>query len=507
MIKIFTTEKVKELDQYTIQHEPILSIDLVERAATAFVHEFIRRYSRQKRVVVFAGQGNNGADALAIARLLKDESYNVVTYLFNPTNQLSPECEENRQQLREMIKDDSFHDVTTQFKAPDLSHHDVVIDGLFGSGLNRPLSGGFAAVVDHINDSDASVVAIDIPSGLMGEDNRENNPEAIIRAELTLSFGFPKLAFLFPENAPYVGEWKILDIGIHPAIIERTPSPYRLITEEDISMVLALRDKFAHKGIFGHALMIAGSRGKMGASVLASKACLRSGAGLVTAHIPQCGEQILQTSFPEAMVSLDTHHEYITSLPNLTAYSAIGVGPGLGKQPDTAEVLQQLFSGTDARMVIDADAINLIAMDDNLLKAIPRRSILTPHPKEFDRLAGESNCGYERLMKAQEFAKKHEFFIILKGAHTAICTPNGNIYFNNSGNPGMATAGSGDVLTGILTGLLAQGYKPDTAAALGVFIHSTAGDLAVTTNPHCSEESLIAGDIIEMLGKAFKQAK
>ena len=503
MIKIFATDKVKELDQYTILNEPISSIDLVERAATVFMHEFCRRYSKQTRIIIFAGQGNNGADALAIARLLKDEGYRIETYLFNPTEHLSYDCELNKQHLLAM-ENVEFTEVVADFVPPVLGERDIVIDGLFGSGLNRPLTGGFAAMVNYINQSEANVVAIDIPSGLFGEDNRSNDNDAIIRADLTLTFGFPKLAFLLPENAPYVGEWKVLDIGLHPYIVENTPTPFTLVTEEDIAAVFHPRERFAHKGTFGHALLIAGSHGKMGAALLAAKSCLRSGAGLLTVHIPQCGEQIMQTAFPEAMLSFDPHQEYFTTVPDTTIYSAIGVGPGLGQHLESGAALERLLQPTGRPVVLDADALNLIASNNDLLARIPPRSILTPHPKEFDRIAGESNNSYERLIKAQAFAIEHKVCIVLKGAYTATCTTSGNVYFNDSGNPGMATAGSGDVLTGIILGLLAQGLEPETAAVSGVFLHGTAGDLAAV---YSSEESMIASDITDMLGKAFKQVK
>ena len=503
MIKIFATDKVKELDQYTIQNEPISSIDLVERAAMVFMHEFCRRYSKQTRIIIFAGQGNNGADALAIARLLKDEGYRIETYLFNPTSHLSYDCELNKQRLLGMEKIE-FTEVIADFVPPTLGEHDVIIDGLFGSGLNRPLTGGFAAMVNYINQSESTVVAIDIPSGLFGEDNRTNDSETIIRADLTLTFGFPKLAFLLPENARYVGDWKVLDIGIHPDIVANTPTPFTLVTEEDIAAVFEPRNRFSHKGTFGHALLIAGSRGKMGAALLAARSCLRSGAGLLTVHTPQRGELVLQTAFPEAMLSLDPHQDYFTTIPEIGGYSAIGVGPGLGQYLESAAALERLLQTTESPVVLDADALNLIASNKDLLNRIPQRSILTPHPKEFDRIAGESNSGYERLIKAQAFAIEHKLCVVLKGAYTAICTSSGNIYFNGSGNPGMATAGSGDVLTGIILGLLAQGLEPETAAVSGVFLHGTAGDLASALR---SEESMIASDITEMLGKAFKQIK
>ena len=459
--------------------------------------------TKQTRIIIFAGQGNNGADALAIARLLTEESYRVETYLFNPTEHLSPDCEANKRRLLLMDRVE-FTEVIEDFTPPVLTEHDIVIDGLFGSGLNRPLTGGFAAVVDYINKSDAHVVSIDIPSGLFGEDNRGNDREAIVKANLTLTFEFPKLAFFLAENAPYVGEWKTLEIGLHPDVIERTETPYTMVTEEDISYVIQPRDRFAHKGTFGHALLIAGSKGKMGAAILAAKACLRSGAGLLTVHIPQRGEGVFQTNFPEAMLSFDTNVDFFSSVPELSPYNAIGVGPGMGQHMESGAAIERILQTNSKPMVIDADAINLLATNKSLISRIPERSILTPHPKEFDRIAGESASGYERLMKAKAFAVENHLIVVLKGAYTAICTTAGNIYFNSCGNPGMATAGSGDVLTGIILGLLAQGYEPETAAVMGVFIHGTAGDLAAI---YQSEESLIASDIIDMLGKAFKQVK
>ncbi|MCC8153857.1 MAG: NAD(P)H-hydrate dehydratase [Tannerellaceae bacterium] len=503
MTKIFFTEQVKILDQYTITNEPILPIDLVERAATLFLHEFCRRFSKQKRIVVFAGQGNNGADALAIARLLKEESYKVETYLLNPSEHLSVECEINKERLLG-FPNHHLTEVIADFTPPALNEQDVVIDGLFGSGLNRPLTGGFAAVVNYINQAPSTIVSIDIPSGLFGEDNRNNDPDAIIKADITLSFGFPKLSFLFPENEMYVGDWKVLDINIHPDIIHSTQTPYSLITEEDISSHLIKRKKFSHKGTFGHALLIAGSRGKMGAALLSAKACLHAGAGMLTAHIPRCGETILQTAFPECMVSLDKHEDFFTQVPDLRIYDAIGIGPGLGKRLESSSAMEHLLQYAIKPLVIDADALNLIAANLDLFNRIPKRSILTPHPKEFDRLAGKSSSGYERLMKAKSYAEQNKFIVILKGAYTAICTPEGNVYFNSTGNPGMATAGSGDILTGIILGLLAQGYHPEVAADIGVYLHGVAGDLAAV---YSSEESMVSGDIIAMLGKAFKQIR
>ncbi len=505
MIKIFSTDKVRELDRYTIQYEPIESIDLVERAATAFTREFCRHFNKQMRVIVFAGQGNNGADALAIARQLIEAGYRVESYLFNPSSRLSPECEQNRERLLQLAGRAKFVEVAAgNVNMPDLAAYDIVVDGLFGSGLSRPLSGGFAALVKYINQSDTTVVSVDIPSGLFGEDNRRNEPEAIVRADWTFSFGFPKLSFLLAENAEYVGRWKMLDILLHPDAVEGMPTPFALIDEKDLEYVFPPRPCFAHKGMFGHALLIAGSRGKMGAALLAARACLRSGAGLLTVHVPQKGETVLQTAFPEAMVDLDTNADHFSFISDTSAYAAIGIGPGLGTHADSLKAFTHLLQVVEKPLVVDADALNLLAGHREWLKRLPPRSILTPHPKEFDRLAGESRSSYERLMKAQTFAQENQVCLVLKGAYTAVCTSNGKVYFNSTGNPGMATAGSGDVLTGVILGLLAQGLEPETAAVAGVYLHGLAGDLAAKSH---TEISMVASDITDMLGMAFKQIR
>lgn len=503
MIKIIETAKVKEIDQYTIDNEPIESIDLVERASVAFVNEFCHHYARQHRIVVFAGQGNNGADALAIARLLQVEGYRVEVYLFNPTQHLSTDCEINKQRLL-MDGQVKLIEVIEDFTPPTLTNWDIVIDGLFGSGLNRPLSGGYAAVVRYINQSDATVISIDIPSGLFGEDNSLNEPEHIIRADHTYTFEFPKLALVLPENASYAGKWKVLPIGLHPTIMEKTETPYIMVTDEDMEGILHTRNTFDHKGVFGHALLIAGSKGKMGAAILAAMACLRSGVGCLTVHLPERGEMALQTAVPEAMLSLDYNKDYLSNLPVTTAFKAIAIGPGIGMQKSSLLVLENLLKVAKQPLVLDADALNLIAQHPELIESLPAHTILTPHPKEFDRMFGEAACGYERLHRASAVAVAHKLCIVLKGAYTAICTLEGNIYINSTGNPGMATAGSGDVLTGIILGLLAQGYTPETAAVLGTYLHGAAGDFAALNS---SEESLMASDIVHMLGRAFKTHK
>ncbi len=362
------------------------------------------------------------------------------------------------------------------------------------------MEGLAAEIVQKINTHHNIVISIDIPSGLMGEDNSENIAENIIQANFTITFQFPKISFLFAENEKFVGGWEVLPIRLHPDGIAQTQSIYFYTEREDILQILKKRLRFGHKGTYGHALLIAGSFGKMGAAVLASKSCLRSGVGLLTTQIPHLGYPIIQTAVPEAMASVDQHDYTFTEFPELAQFSAIGVGPGIGLKSNTKKALCELLEKSQVPLVIDADALNILAENKTWLEKLPENSILTPHPGEFKRLVGASSNSYENIQKQLDFSKKHKVVVVLKGAFTSISTPDGKLYFNSTGNPGMATAGSGDVLTGIILGLLTQGIQPEKAAVAGVYIHGLAGDLATK---EISEISLVAGDIIEFLGKAF----
>lgn len=501
-MKIFPTTAIKQLDAYTIDNEPIASIDLMERAAQAIAHELMNQWSEadETRFIVFAGPGNNGGDALAVARLLINNGYHPEVYLFNTTGKLSPDCEANRDRLTNIDGVD-FHEVITQFTPPELTEDDVIIDGLFGSGLNKPLSGGFASLVKFINASGATVVSIDIPSGLMGEDNSSHNREAVIKADYTLTLQFPKLAFLFAENEAYVGAWKVLDIGLSKEAIRLTETPYEMGDVSKMRYQLKIRTRFSHKGDFGRALLVAGQQGMAGASVLAARACLRSGVGLLTVHVPLCNNTIVQTSVPEAMTSLDSNECCFTETPDLESYQAIGIGPGLGKSDATRQALYHLLSHSNVPMVLDADALNLIGESHSYLRRLPKGSIITPHPGEMDRLVGKCADSYERLIKAINLAQTCGIHVVLKGAYTTVISPDGNCWFNVSGNPGMATGGCGDVLTGIILSLLAQGYDAYTAAKMGVYIHGLAGDIAAREK---GEIALTASDVVDYLPNAWK---
>ena len=502
-MKIFTSAQIHELDKYTIENEPIRSIDLMERAAKALTQAIISEWTTSTPIVVFAGPGNNGGDALAVARMLLDYNYQVTTWLFNISSHLSEDCSTNKQRLAEK-RPKAFVEVKDEFEPPRLEAGTLVVDGLFGSGLNKPLAGGFASLVKYINASPAQVVSIDVPSGLMTEDNAYNIRANIVRADLTLTLQQRKLSFFFPENQQYIGRLKVLDIRLSPQGIEKMEANYTLIEENDIRPLLLRRSPYAHKGNMGNALIIAGSYGMGGASVLATKACLRSGAGKVTAHTPKQNNVIMQVSIPEAIIQLDRDETVFSEAVETEDYDALGIGPGLGTSEQTAAALFSQLRRSQCPTVVDADAINILAHHRAWIQQLPKGLILTPHPKELERLEGPSADSYERLTKACNLAERMQAFVLLKGHHSALCMPDGHVIFNSTGNAGMATAGSGDVLTGIITGLLARGYKQQEACLIGMYLHGLAGDIAVRD---IGEESLIASDLIHYLPKAFKKLR
>ena len=502
-MKIFTYNQIKELDRYTMEHEPIRSIDLMERAAKALSRTIMDNWTNRTPVVVFAGPGNNGGDAMAVARMLAEQNYAVSVYLFNISDHLSEDCVTNRQRVVDCKQIKEFVEVTTQFDPPVLEADMLVIDGLFGSGINKPLAGGFASLVKYINQSPSTIVSIDMPSGLMPEDNSYNVSANIIRADMTLTLQQKKLSFLFADCQQFIGKLRVLDIRLSKDYIEKTDARYATIEENYIRSKIKQRDDFAHKGNMGNALIIAGSYGMAGAAVLATEACLRAGAGKVTIHTLKRNYNVLQTSVPEAVMQIDREETYFSEAVDAEDFDAVGIGPGLGQHENTAIALITQLRRSQCPIVVDADGLNMLTNHRAWMQQLPKGIILTPHPKEFDRIVGTScNGEYERLHKAQEMAENLHAFILLKGHYSALCMPNGHILFNTTGNSGMATAGSGDVLTGIITGLLARGYNAGDACTVGMYLHGLAGDLAAKD---LGKESLIARDIIKYLPHAFKR--
>jgi len=496
-MKILTSAQIREGDRYTIAREPVASEDLMERAASAFTEWFTGKFPRLHPVKIFCGIGNNGGDGLAIARLLHKKKYHAEAFIVRYAPAPSRDFLLNEKRLKKLpVK---ITEINSGKNFPFISPNDIVIDGLWGSGLNRPIEGFAADLIHYLNRSPGIKVAIDIPSGLFADTLSES---VKFMADYTVSFQQPRLSFFFPENFQYVGEFIVKDIGIHPEYLRQAETSHYYITHDMVKEMVLPRKKFEHKGTYGHSLLISGGYGKIGAAALCAESCLRTGAGLVTAFIPRCGYAILQTALPEVMVITDPQEEIISGIPDISSYKAIGVGPGIGTQPQTAEAVQRLISSADIPLVADADALNIIAQNKVWLSELPKNSILTPHPKEFERLFGASQDSYQRLKLQKEVSRLYNIIVILKQAHTVITNPEGKAWFNSTGNPGMATGGSGDVLTGILTGLLSQGYSPLHSAILGVYLHGLAGDIGADAH---SQQALTARDITHHLGDAFKK--
>ena len=494
-MKVLSAQEIRDADAYTIANEPVASIDLMERAAGAFTKAFTGRFSPGRKINVICGTGNNGGDGLAVSRMLIEKGYSVRTFIVRKGDSASPDFNANYSRLKELA---AILEIRQKSDIPAISEGEIIIDAIFGSGLTRPATDIFGEVIEAINQYGAVIVSIDIASGLPVDQPAMS--ETIVRPFLTISFQAPKPAFLIPENEAYVGKWEIVDIGLNRDFIERSGSRDYLTDREFIRKNLRTRTRFSHKGDYGKALIISGSHGKMGAAVLCAKACLRTGAGLLTMHVPKCGYNIIQTSIPEAMASVDNEMNIITGYPNLENYNAVAVGPGIGMQDRTVGMMGKLLENYISPLVMDADALNIISRNNYLLENIPQKSIFTPHVKEFERFAGDCNNHYERLQRQREWSVKYGIIIILKGANTSVSLPDGTMYFNSTGNPGMATGGAGDTLTGIVTGLLAQFYSPEISAVLGVYLHGLAGDIAAETK---GQEGMIASDIIDCLPQAF----
>ncbi|NOT77271.1 MAG: NAD(P)H-hydrate dehydratase [Cyclobacteriaceae bacterium] len=467
------------------------SIDLMEKACQEFVIWFTERFDHLNVVGIVCGSGNNGGDGLGIARLLSDSGFSVKVF---PVK--GKETEDYKANLNRLPKKIHVAEFIESSDEKIFAECTILIDALFGSGLSRSAEGVYAKAINAINLHPCIRIAVDIPSGLFADQHSEG---AVVKAHHTVAFQLPKLAFMFPENNSYTGQWHLVDIGLNKSFIKESASHYFYLKKKSVSKILKTRSVFSNKGDYGKALIIAGSFGKMGACILAARACLRAGVGLLTVHIPKSGYSIIQSSVPEAMASVDSL-DFFSGISSTESFDVIGIGPGLGQAPETLKALSKILD-QGKPLVIDADALNLISANRELFNTIPSGSILTPHPKEFERLVGSWKNDFERLQKQIHLAKQIKCVIVLKGACTSIATPEGEVYFNSTGNPGMATGGTGDVLTGILTGLLAQNYSSKETAILGVFLHGLAGDLAAREK---GMDSLIAGDLIEFLPLAFR---
>ncbi len=511
-MKILSAEQIREADAYTIKHEPIKSIDLMERAASRCFDWIYERAPQllsglmtgesDWRFQVVCGKGNNGGDGLAIARMLMRSGYNVEVIVVHYSDKASADFKSNYDRLGAAAKKQVIN-LKSEKDIPAFHLDALIVDALFGSGISRPIEGFTAAVVEAINASGAHVVSIDLPSGLPCDGAFRQKELAAVVADDVLSFQHPKMVFFLAEYAFWVGKVHILDIGLHAEFIQGLDTPRALLDRAMLAPLRHKRPRYSHKGSFGHALLIGGSPGKWGAIALAAKACMRSGAGLLTVQSGAAAASGLLAHVPEAMHSLHPGEDYFKKPPVLDPYRCIGVGPGLSTEADCAAGLKLLIQEAKVPLVIDADALNILAENKTWLAFLPKGSILTPHPGEWARLSGKRDVSHSEAIEAQlEMSAKHGIYIILKGAHSSLSDPAGRLWINSTGNPGMASAGTGDVLTGMLTGLLASGYSSLQAAMLGMYLHGAAGDLALENQ---SPESLMATDLCESIGAAFKQ--
>lgn len=497
-MNIFSAEQLYEADKITSAKQEISSIELMERAAIQIFNWLHHRMQgAQVPIHIFCGIGNNGGDGLALGRLLIESGYNVTMYVANFTDKRSKCFLINYDRVKNVTKKwpvlmKSAHDF------PKIHQDDIIVDAIFGIGLNRPPEGWVKELIQYLNTQKAFRLAIDIPSGMSANEPLKD-ADAVIRANHTLTFQAPKIAFFLPQTGRFVPYYEALDIGLDPEYLMTTPPLARLVVKPMAQTFYKQREKYAHKGTFGHSLLIGGSRGKYGAIQLTTKAALRAGSGLATACIPSEATMMLHASVPEAMAIIGGDQGIVTAMEADFNPAAVGIGPGLGQAPETWLAFQKLLKGIDNPMVIDADAIHLLAKHPKELKNIPKKSIFTPHPGELEALVGGWENDFEKLEKAKAFCKKYDVIMIIKGANT-ITLFGDEMFINTTGNPGMATAGSGDVLTGVITALLSQSYEPEVAAMFGVFLHGSAGNIIAQENGF---EALIASDIIDNLGQAF----
>ena len=498
-MKILSGKQIREADQHTIKNEPIASVDLMERAASRLFESIQTSFTRDTSFAIFCGKGNNGGDGLALARMLSEYNYSVQVFIVEHSDSASEDFATNLNRLNQTsVVPHSIHDIS------ETSHFEedtVLVDALLGSGLSRPLEGLLSEVVHRLNRLNNYKIAVDISTGLFADDNSENKLESVFKADLTLTFQCPKMGMLHRDSAYLAGQIEVLDIGLDEEFVAKTESAYHFVTPEDVLEIFKPREKFSYKGTYGHALLIAGSYGSMGAALMSGRAALRSGTGLLTAFLPKCGVEIYQSSLPESMVQSSENDHSVSGIPELEKYTVIGIGPGLGKSQEASKTVKLLLQNWSRKMVIDADALNILSENKEWFKHLSNQTILTPHIGEFRRLLGIDKLESDYVQKLERFSKENQVTVILKDAITTIATPKGELYFMNYGTPALAKGGSGDVLTGIILGLLSSGYEAEDAAKLGVYLQGIAAHIASDAT---SLESCLASDVIECLGEAFQ---
>lgn len=494
-MKIFSALQIKKWDQFTIQNEPVSSLQLMERAAQSCVNWFSANLENKFSFSVFCGNGNNGGDGFAIARLLYNKGFDVSVFV-NQNQSFSESSLVNFNKCKEISGIDILN--FEQVKGFCFNENTVIIDAVFGIGLNRSIEGETAKLISFLNALPFPKISIDIPSGLIADEMIDKNA-IVFKADHTLTFQTWKMMFLHPESGIFCGQIHVFDIGLNKEFQANEPTRNFIIDDSLIQKMYQPRNEFSHKGTYGKTTIVAGSFGKIGAAVLATKAALKSGSGLTFILAPKCGYEILQTTCPEAMFISGSENEIRNF--EVDEDSTLGIGPGLGTDSLTESSFLKFLKTYKNSLVLDADALNIIAKNSEYLKFIPKNSIITPHPKEFERLFGKTEDSFERLNLARQKAQELQIYIVLKDHHTQIITPDNQVYYNITGNAGMAKGGSGDALLGILASLLAQNYSPRNAAIFGVWLHGKAGDFAAEK---FSKEAMLPSDLIEELATAFK---
>lgn len=494
-MKVFTVENIRLADQYTIKNEPVSSVQLMERAALNCAEWIYLNCKNHTKFAVFCGNGNNGGDGFAIARMLYLKGFDINVFINKDHLKFSDDALVNYKKLKDIsgisLKD--FHEIERY----NFDEKTIIIDALFGTGLSRNLEGSFKKVIGILNSKVNPKISIDIPSGMFA-DQINNENATIFKADYTLTFQFWKKAFLHPETGSFTGKVVVLDINLSQEFIENTSSNDFVIDDEVIKNIFKIRQDFAHKGTYGKSIIVGGSYGKIGAVMLATKSALKAGSGLTFVLAPNCGYEILQTNAPEAMF-MNGGEKNINQIEE-QENTVYGIGPGLGTEKETEKAFVEFLENHQSPLILDADALNIISKDKNYMKLIPKKSIITPHPKEFERLFGKTENSFDRLDLAKTKAKDLGIYIVLKDHHTQVITPSGNVFYNITGNSGLAKGGSGDILTGIITSLLAQKYSEEEAAVLGVWLHGKAADFAAEKY---SKEAMQPTDVINELGNVF----
>ncbi len=499
-MKIFSADQIKQADAFTIKNEPIAAIDLMARAVNAFYSAVEIELKKHITIHIFCGLGDNGGDGLMLAEKIAQNS-------FQETKVYTIKCANRSESNSFLIKRLKENPKVELFEFEDKNvieninlSSGIIVDALFGIGLSRPVDGLFASLIDKINDTQLRVISIDLPSGMQA-DTPPNSENKVVKADLTISFQFPKFSFFFPESYLYTGEVKVVPIALHQDFIQNEPTHFHTIDFELVSSIFRKRNPVSHKGNHGRALVIAGSTGRVGAAVLCVKACVKSGAGLSFAFVPKGANTILQSSLPEAMTILSENYDFVDkSLSDFQQFDAIGIGCGIGTEPLPTLCFQNLLENYNKPIVVDADALNIISENNFFLTQLPLLSIITPHPAEFDRLTHKHQNHFERFKTALTFSEEYNLIVVLKNAYTFVILPEGKVYIQPELNAGLAKGGSGDMLTGIITSLLAQGYSSENAAVLGVYLHAQAAKKALTFS---SPEALTPSEVIEQLGSVF----